>query len=46
MRRGLQSGVLIVAVEAMTRTCAGWSHERLRDQWLDPHDVLPLTAVE
>lgn len=29
-----------------TRTCAGWSHERFRDQWLDPHDVLPFVVVE
>jgi murein DD-endopeptidase MepM/ murein hydrolase activator NlpD len=29
-----------------SRTCAGWSHERFRDQWLDPHDVLPITFVE
>ena len=29
-----------------TRTCAGWSHDRFRDQWLDPHDVLPITFVQ
>ena len=29
-----------------TRTCSGWSHERFRSQWIDPHDVLPITFVE
>ena len=28
-----------------TRTCSGWSHERFRSQWIDPHDVLPLTPA-
>ena len=28
-----------------TRTCAGWSHERFRDQWLDPHTVLPFAVA-
>ena len=29
-----------------SRTCAGWSHERFRDQWMDPNDVLPIAAID
>ncbi len=29
-----------------TRSCEGWTHERFRDQWLDPHDVLPIFIAE